>query len=74
MRGLPALTQTTRTQDKMAFLHAAHAAGVRNIEMESLVFSSLAARLGLRAGILCVTLLVPSHKMEAGGGPGLTTL
>ena len=35
----------------------AHEAGVRNIEMESLVVASLCHRAGVKAAIVCVTLL-----------------
>ena len=43
--------------DKMEFLRQAHAAGVRNIEMESLQFGAFTHRLGIRAATCCVTLL-----------------
>ena len=43
--------------DKMAFLHRAHAKGVRNVEMESLAFAAFFNHLGLRAAVVCCTLL-----------------
>ncbi|XP_010623198.1 uridine phosphorylase 1 isoform X2 [Fukomys damarensis] len=44
-------------KDKQAYLRAAHAAGVRNIEMESSVFAALCSACGLPAAVVCVTLL-----------------
>nr|XP_051709143.1 uridine phosphorylase 1 isoform X2 [Oryctolagus cuniculus] len=44
-------------KDKQAYLHAAHAAGIRNIEMESSVFAAMCSACGLRAAVVCVTLL-----------------
>ncbi|KAF6302187.1 uridine phosphorylase 1 [Rhinolophus ferrumequinum] len=44
-------------RDKQAYLQAAHAAGVRNIEMESSVFAAMCSACGLRAAVVCVTLL-----------------
>ncbi|XP_029423728.1 uridine phosphorylase 1 isoform X2 [Nannospalax galili] len=44
-------------KDKQAYLHAAHAAGIRNIEMESSVFAAMCGACGLRAAVVCVTLL-----------------
>nr|XP_004652987.1 uridine phosphorylase 1 [Jaculus jaculus]XP_044991892.1 uridine phosphorylase 1 [Jaculus jaculus]XP_044991893.1 uridine phosphorylase 1 [Jaculus jaculus]XP_044991894.1 uridine phosphorylase 1 [Jaculus jaculus]XP_044991895.1 uridine phosphorylase 1 [Jaculus jaculus] len=44
-------------KDKQAYLHAAHAAGIRNIEMESSVFAAICSACGLRAAVVCVTLL-----------------
>lgn len=44
-------------QDKQDYLRAAHAAGVRNIEMESSVFAAMCSACGLPAAVVCVTLL-----------------
>ncbi|XP_023379941.1 uridine phosphorylase 1 [Pteropus vampyrus] len=44
-------------RDKQEYLQAAHAAGVRNIEMESSVFAAMCRACGLRAAVVCVTLL-----------------
>lgn len=44
-------------KDKQDYLRAAHAAGVRNIEMESSVFAAMCSACGLRAAVVCVTLL-----------------
>ncbi|XP_008586025.1 PREDICTED: uridine phosphorylase 1 isoform X2 [Galeopterus variegatus] len=44
-------------QDKQAYLRAAYAAGIRNIEMESSVFAAMCSECGLRAAVVCVTLL-----------------
>ncbi|XP_045053349.2 uridine phosphorylase 1 isoform X2 [Desmodus rotundus] len=44
-------------QDKQEYLRAAHAAGVRNIEMESSVFAAMCSACGLPAAVVCVTLL-----------------
>ncbi|XP_039703052.1 uridine phosphorylase 1 [Pteropus medius] len=44
-------------RDKQEYLRAAHAAGVRNIEMESSVFAAMCRACGLRAAVVCVTLL-----------------
>ena len=41
----------------MDFLVEAHKAGVRNIEMESLVVASMCRRAGVKAAIVCVTFL-----------------
>lgn len=43
--------------DKLAFLNRAKDMGVKNIEMESSGFLSFFQRLGLRAAVICVTLL-----------------
>jgi len=43
--------------EKMNFLEEAHRAGVRNIEMESLVVASLCQRAAIKAAIVCVTLV-----------------
>lgn len=44
-------------QDKQEYLRAAHAAGVRNIEMESSVLAAMCSACGLPAAVVCVTLL-----------------
>ncbi|KAF5916808.1 hypothetical protein HPG69_012167 [Diceros bicornis minor] len=44
-------------KDKQEYLRAAYAAGVRNIEMESSVFAAMCSACGLRAAVVCVTLL-----------------
>ncbi|GMT01504.1 hypothetical protein PENTCL1PPCAC_23679, partial [Pristionchus entomophagus] len=44
-------------QDKLSFLTALHARGVRNIEMESTAFAATTGRAGVRAAIVCVALL-----------------
>ncbi|KAM9783229.1 uridine phosphorylase 1 [Neosynchiropus ocellatus] len=44
-------------QDKQEYLQRAREAGVRNIEMESTVFAAMCRRGGLRAAVVCVTLL-----------------
>uniref|UniRef100_A0A8D2CXJ1 Uridine phosphorylase n=2 Tax=Sciurus vulgaris TaxID=55149 RepID=A0A8D2CXJ1_SCIVU len=44
-------------KDKQAYLQAAHAAGIRNIEMESSVFAAMCSACGLRAAVVCVTFL-----------------
>lgn len=43
--------------DKMEYLNKIHAFGVVNIEMESTIFSALTHHAGIRAAIVCVTLL-----------------
>lgn len=43
--------------DKMAFLQRAHAAGVRNIEMESTAFAAFCNRAGIPGAVVCTTLL-----------------
>ncbi|XP_004839923.1 uridine phosphorylase 1 [Heterocephalus glaber] len=48
---------TYTEKDKQAYLQAAHAAGIRNIEMESSVFAAMCSACGLRAAVVCVTLL-----------------
>uniref|UniRef100_A0A8C2UI47 Uridine phosphorylase n=3 Tax=Coturnix japonica TaxID=93934 RepID=A0A8C2UI47_COTJA len=42
---------------KLEYLQRAHDAGVRNIEMESTAFAALCGLCGLRAAVVCVTLL-----------------
>nr|XP_023695893.1 uridine phosphorylase 2-like [Paramormyrops kingsleyae] len=44
-------------EEKLEYLHKAHKAGVRNIEMESTVFAAMCHICGLRAAVVCVTLL-----------------
>ncbi|KAM9650693.1 uridine phosphorylase 1 isoform 2-T6 [Trichechus inunguis] len=48
---------TYTEKDKQEYLRAAYAAGIRNIEMESSVFAALCSACGLRAAVVCVTLL-----------------
>ncbi|XP_025146603.3 uridine phosphorylase 1 isoform X6 [Bubalus bubalis] len=44
-------------KDKQEYLLAAYAAGIRNIEMEASVFAAMCNACGLRAAVVCVTLL-----------------
>lgn len=44
-------------KDKQEYLRAAYAAGIRNIEMEASVFAAMCNACGLRAAVVCVTLL-----------------
>ncbi|XP_032498786.1 uridine phosphorylase 1 isoform X1 [Phocoena sinus] len=44
-------------KDKQEYLRAAYEAGIRNIEMESSVFAAMCNACGLRAAVVCVTLL-----------------
>ncbi|XP_055851096.1 uridine phosphorylase 2-like [Episyrphus balteatus] len=44
-------------QQKMEFLKKLHNHGVRNIEMEATMFSSLTHHIGIKAGEICVTLV-----------------
>ncbi|CAJ0968817.1 unnamed protein product [Ranitomeya imitator] len=44
-------------EEKMQYLKAAYEAGIRNIEMESSVFAAMCNVSGLRAAVVCVTLL-----------------
>ncbi|XP_073516076.1 uridine phosphorylase 1-like isoform X6 [Phyllobates terribilis] len=44
-------------EEKMQYLKAAYEAGIRNIEMESSVFAAMCNISGLRAAVVCVTLL-----------------
>lgn len=54
-------------KDKQAYLRAAHAAGVRNIEMESSVFATMCSACGLKGmpiwhGLAVLSLsLLPDH-------------
>uniref|UniRef100_A0A5S6QLL1 PNP_UDP_1 domain-containing protein n=1 Tax=Trichuris muris TaxID=70415 RepID=A0A5S6QLL1_TRIMR len=43
--------------EREEFLHAAHKIGVRNFEMECCCFASFCKRAGIRAAVVCVTLL-----------------
>lgn len=43
--------------DKLAFLAQAQQAGVRNIEMESVMFGSFCKELNIKAAVVCTTLL-----------------
>ena len=43
--------------DKMAYLQKLNGAGVKNIEMESEAFAALTHRAGIRAAVICVSLL-----------------
>ncbi|MBF0105738.1 MAG: uridine phosphorylase [Deltaproteobacteria bacterium] len=43
--------------DKMAFLNKAYMMGVRNFEMESSQFAAFCNRAGIKAAVVCVTLL-----------------
>ncbi|KAF6087110.1 uridine phosphorylase 1 [Phyllostomus discolor] len=44
-------------KEKQEYLRAAHAAGVRNIEMESTVLGAMCNACGIPAAVVCVTLL-----------------
>ncbi|XP_019680794.2 uridine phosphorylase 1 isoform X3 [Felis catus] len=44
-------------KDKQEYLEAAHAAGIRNIEMESSVLAAMCGACGLQVAVVCVTLL-----------------
>ncbi|XP_063285705.1 uridine phosphorylase 2 isoform X2 [Pelobates fuscus] len=44
-------------EEKFEYLRKAYAAGVRNIEMESSVFAAMCHLCGLKAAVVCVTLL-----------------
>ncbi|XP_056279936.1 uridine phosphorylase 2 [Pseudoliparis swirei] len=44
-------------EDKLEYLRKAHAAGVRNIEMESSVFAAMCRACGLKGAVVCVALL-----------------
>lgn len=44
-------------EEKLEYLRKAHAAGVRNIEMESTVFAAMCRVCGIKAAVICVTLL-----------------
>eukprot|EP00123_Amoebidium_parasiticum_P014250 comp22411_c0_seq1/m.33522 comp22411_c0_seq1/g.33522 ORF comp22411_c0_seq1/g.33522 comp22411_c0_seq1/m.33522 type:complete len:315 (-) comp22411_c0_seq1:410-1354(-) len=51
-----AICEYTEAQ-KMEYLHQAHAAGIVNIEMESLLFGAFCNRMGIPAAMCAVTLL-----------------
>ncbi|XP_046903846.1 uridine phosphorylase 2 isoform X2 [Hypomesus transpacificus] len=44
-------------EEKQEYLRSAHEAGVRNIEMESTVFAAMCRVCGIKAAVVCVTLL-----------------
>lgn len=44
-------------EEKLEYLRKAHDAGVRNIEMESTVFAAMCRMCGIKAAVICVTLL-----------------
>ncbi|XP_037094740.1 uridine phosphorylase 1-like isoform X2 [Pollicipes pollicipes] len=44
-------------RDKLDFLENIHKQGILNMEMESLMFAALCHHAGIRAGVICVTLL-----------------
>merc|ERR1711916_87979 len=44
-------------EEKFAFLRRAHDIGIRNIEMESLVFAAFCQKVGIRGAVVCATLL-----------------
>ncbi|XP_035557701.1 uridine phosphorylase 1 isoform X1 [Canis lupus baileyi] len=44
-------------KDKQDYLRAAHAAGIRNIEMESSVLAAMCSACGIPVAVVCVTLL-----------------
>ena len=46
-----------KMENKMNYLRELNKAGVRNIEMESSPFAALTHRAGIRAAVICVTLL-----------------
>ena len=50
-------------EDKFEFLKRVYDAGVRNIEMEALLFLALAQRAHVRAGVLCAV-IVNRMKVE----------
>ncbi|XP_010889115.1 uridine phosphorylase 2 [Esox lucius] len=45
------------TEDKLEYLRKAYNSGVRNIEMESTVFGAMCHACGIKAAVICVTLL-----------------
>lgn len=45
------------SEDKFEFIKRAEAVGVKNIEMESLMFGAFCARAGIKAGVICITLV-----------------
>ena len=44
-------------EDKFKFLKACHNQGIKNIEMESLCFLGLLNHAGIKAGVVCVTVV-----------------
>ncbi|XP_043831976.1 uridine phosphorylase 1 isoform X1 [Dromiciops gliroides] len=44
-------------KEKQEYLQAAYAAGIRNIEMESSIFAAMCGASGIKAAVVCVTLL-----------------
>ncbi|VDO25891.1 unnamed protein product [Heligmosomoides polygyrus] len=46
-----------KSEEKFDFLRTLYTKGVRNIEMESTCFASMTYRAGVKAAIVCVTLL-----------------
>jgi uridine phosphorylase len=44
-------------QDKLEYLEKVHKAGVANIEMESLSFAALTHTAGIKAAVICVSLM-----------------
>lgn len=59
------LTANEFLKDKMEFLNKAHAAGVRNIEMEALAFASFCQHLGIRAAVICSAILVIYSRLTS---------
>ena len=45
------------SQDKIGFLQKLYDKGTRNIEMESTMFASLTKHVGVKAAVICVTLI-----------------
>ena len=58
-----------KEEDKMRFLHKLNEKGVRNIEMEAVMFAAFTHELGIPAAVACVTLL---NRLE--GDQVLTTV
>jgi uridine phosphorylase len=44
-------------KEKLEFLHKVHDNNILNMEMESLAFAALTHHAGIRAAVICVTLL-----------------
>ena len=44
-------------KEKLEFLHKIHQNNILNMEMESLAFAALTHHAGIRAAVICVTLL-----------------
>ncbi|XP_072454228.1 uridine phosphorylase 1 [Notamacropus eugenii] len=49
-------------KDKQEYLQAAYDAGIRNIEMESSIFAAMCGASGIKAAVVCVTLLNRLHE------------